>query len=196
MQFSELDKKIIYHLMYQSAPIPIGKLAGLCNVSSNTLRRRIPELNEQIYVNNLHIHMKRAIGCYLEKLGEDDVSDSSEREMQYQINRKRFYEDNYIRDFIIRYALSTNDYIPINELCDTLGYSYSELHRRLEEVNEYLGDFHLKLLAKRNYGFYIKGEEFYKRLCIVFMHKSFHSLSEQDQEKEKIHIDQVIQAER
>ncbi len=176
MKLDSLEEKIIYYLMLQSNPITIAKIADLCNVSVNSIRGRIPALNEKIRGENLEIVMKRSVGCTLQKLDVNTVRQGNS--MQYNINRAQFLSNSQRYDFIIRRLLCSHSYVQVLELCDMLYYSYSELHRDIGKANEWLARFHLKIVTVRNKGLIIKGDEFNKRICIVFQHKRYRYMAD------------------
>jgi|GEM_PF-4798862 len=185
MELDDLEKKIIYHLMMQSDPMTVARLADLCNVSSNSIRCRLPDLNRKIKSENLQIHMKRSVGCTLEKIHEEENSSERLNDLQFTINRSQFASQSPRCDFIIRRLLCSSSYVEISKLCSMLFYSYSELHRDISTANQQLKKFNLRIVTRRNRGLCVEGSEFHKRLCLAFQHKRFiHYLTPEQQAQE------------
>lgn len=69
--------------------------------------------------------------------------------------------------------LTASSYTTIDSLMNSLYCSKSTVLRTLDSTQLILDQFHLDLKNKRNYGLYIEGTEWSKRICLIFMHKVF-----------------------
>ena len=184
MKLDPLEERIIYHLMIQNGPITVAELADFCNVSANSIRNRIPYLNRKIFDSDLKIVMKRSVGCELHKISEEKNEEQKYYDLRFDLNRMHYTSRTDRIDVIIRRLLCSQEYLPIQTVCDMLYYSYSELHRDIASANEYLEKFNLKILTRRSKGLHIEGSEMNKRICLVFQHKRFRYLDEETKKNE------------
>lgn len=184
MKLDALEEKIIYHLMMQSGPTTVAKLADLCNVSANSIRNRIPYLNRKIKDDDLQIVTKRSVGCELQKLSEQRSEENKYHDLRFDLNRSNYISKTDRINIIIRRLLCTEGFFPLQAACDMLYYSYSELHRDISYANQYLEKFHLKIINKRSKGLQIVGNEMNKRVCMAFQHKRFRYLDEESKQRE------------
>ena len=63
--------------------------------------------------------------------------------------------------------IDCNNYLKIDDLCDELYLSRTQLKQSLKELREYLHDFDLTIATKAYYGMYLEGDEINKRRAIA-----------------------------
>lgn len=80
--------------------------------------------------------------------------------------------------YIIRFFLSHQDYVKLNELADEIYVSRSTLNADIREVKERLSYFHLQLVSRAGYGLKISGKEKDIRSCIAQYFYHFDSYDE------------------
>lgn len=189
----ETNQLIIAYLIQSTAPISTKKLALLCDISVNTLRKQISNLNTQLKRHGLSIVGKQALGCYLHI--EDPLSANLFiNRFRYNLRRSQFNDSqqDYRAHYIVRRLLSADRYISVQQLSQELFYSASSISRELTTVKNYLNSFQLNLKIKRNQGLYLEGDEFQKRLCILFQHKRFIRLTSEQKKHESAFAEMLI----
>ena len=189
----KLDQVIINNLLQQEAPISTKKLSLLCDVSINTLRRVLSNINERLEHQGLKIISKQSIGCYL-VIENEQLASSFLSHFKYDIKRNSYNinYDYYRAIYIIRKLLVTHKYISVDDICDELYYSQSTILRDVNSAQDYLKRFNLKIKVKRNQGLYIEGDEFKKRLLILFTHKMYMRLNDKQKKQEKEFADHLL----
>ncbi len=189
----KLDQIIINNLLQQEAPISTKKLSLLCDVSINTLRRVLSNINERLEHQGLKIISKQSIGCYL-VIENEQLASSFLSHFKYDIKRNSYNinYDYYRAIYIIRKLLVTHKYISVDDICDELYYSQSTILRDVNSAQEYLKRFNLKIKVKRNQGLFIEGDEFKKRLLVLFTHKMYMRLNDQQKLQEKEFADHLL----
>ncbi|MDD3923912.1 MAG: helix-turn-helix domain-containing protein [Erysipelotrichaceae bacterium] len=189
----KLDQIIINSLLQQDEPISSKRLSLLCGVSINTLRRALSTINERLIHQGLRIVSKQSIGCYL-VIENEQLASSFLSHFKYDIKRNSYNinYDFYRATYIIRRLLVSKRYISVDDICDELFYSQSTILRDINSAQEYLKRFNLKIKVKRNQGLYIEGDEFQKRICILFAHKMYMRLSLDQKKKEELFADHLL----
>lgn len=69
--------------------------------------------------------------------------------------------------YIIEQFLKSNDYIKMEDLCDAVFVSRKTLAADVKKVEEFFGEFQLKIERKPHYGMRLVGDEFQMRHCLV-----------------------------
>ena len=69
--------------------------------------------------------------------------------------------------YLFNRFIDCNNYLKIDDLCDELYLSRTQLKQSLKELREYLHDFDLTIATKAYYGMYLEGDEINKRRAIA-----------------------------
>lgn len=155
------------HLLELLALIPENeyqtsqKLSRKLKISEKTVRNRIRELNEELTKHGAKVDRKAGGGYSL--IVED-------RELFQEFLRQsqsRTYTENTQGRVaaLLKILLLQNDFLKVEELCDTLYISERTLSRDLHEVERILRGYHLKMEKRPYYGTRIIGLERDRRRC-------------------------------
>lgn len=182
---SELDKKILQKVITADTFLSGTYLSHLCNVSINTVRKEIDIINDFLKSHGCRIETRIAMGYSFvienQRLARPFIE-------QLLIDIRRFCYLNLAEQSktytIIRRLLSASGYVTIDTLTEELYCSKSTVLRNLDRVKEVLIPFHLELRARRNYGLYLEGREWDRRMALIWQHKIFIHLMEADRQKE------------
>ena len=183
---NDINQVIIYNLLQNEQPLSTKKLATLCDISINTLRKQITNLNLTLKPNGLQIISRQALGCYL-LIEDEDLANIYINRFKYNNKRKQYNiaNENYRANYIIRRLLTVDNYLPITKLSKELFYSTSSINRDLRYIKQLLKNFNLEVKVKRNQGISISGDEWNKRICIIYQQKIFVRLNKKLMNKEK-----------
>lgn len=159
-------------------------LAGRLNVSEKTVRTRLKELNAILMSHGALIHSKSSMGYQLVVENKDDF-----HRLTISLNKNSHVQrpttSNERVVFILANLLSRDDYIKLDELCDTYYVSRNTMTADLKKV-EYILHLHQLVLDRRpNYGIAVQGDEFDKRVCIANNLIRFNGFMNEDGEKEQ-----------
>jgi len=88
---------------------------------------------------------------FLEYLQQEETSQDDQVRIQYLINR----------------FVESNDYIKIDDLCDELFLSRTQLKQSLKETRKYFQEYGITINAKAHYGMYLDGDELNIRKAIA-----------------------------
>lgn len=175
--FSELDKLILYYMRKNPVSVSSKKLSLFCDVSVNTIKNEIISLNNDLTEYGCKIESKKSLGYFL-VISDQSKAETLFKSLRFDYKRNTYNKllENYRMHYIIRKLLVTSNYITIEYLCDNLYCSRSTVIRNINEAKEYLKEYDLKIKNKNKFGFYIEGNEWQKRLCLIYQHKLFRRL--------------------
>lgn len=170
------------YLKNRNQAVSCRTIALHCGCSINTIRKEIKFLDKDL---------RKDAGCSISSIksrGYLLVVDDEAKANAYFISNglqhnalanKDFNADQMYRSYyIIRRLLTTAHPISINRLCDELYCSRSTFLRSLKKCEAYLSLFQLTIKSIRNHGFIIHGNEYNKRICLIFQLKSFRKLDD------------------
>ncbi len=183
---SELDKLILQKIITSDTHLSGVFLSQLCNVSVNTIRKEIDIINDFLVDQGCLIETKIAAG-YNFVITDPDLANPFISDFLRDITRYKYLNlsESSKTYYIVRRLLTTSKYITIETLMDELYCSKSTILRNLALVKNVLEYFHLELKTKRNYGLYLEGSEWNKRICLIYQHKIFiHDLDPNRQKEE------------
>lgn len=172
---TDLDHKILQTVLQEGEPISSKKLAMLCGVAVNTIRKEITILNREISGQGLYIEMKSSVGAY-------PVIVDPERALPYMSQLRIFYNrsHNMSRQYsprvyaLTRRCLCAGAGLSVEKLCDEFYSSRSTILRELSEVREILRRFDLQLKNHRSsQGLTVEGSEWSIRQCLIHQHKVY-----------------------
>lgn len=139
-------------------------LAVQMNLSSKTLRNLIGELNTVLEKNGARIVSRRGMGYVLE-ITDLDVFQTLF--IRYGENQNIPTDSAGRVQFIVEQFLKNNDFIKIEDICDTVFVSRKTLAADIKKAEEFFEEFHLHIERKPHYGMRLVGEEFQFRQCIT-----------------------------
>lgn len=177
------QKAILMELMSQES-ISGTDLSGLIQMSTRTVRTLVKNINDEIdgaKIESGHFGYKLVIDdpeLLLTYLQQEDIPQDSESRFQYLFQR---FVDN-------------QEYIKIDDLCEEVYLSRTQLKQSLKEVRNYFKEYDLQILTKAHYGMYLKGTELNKRRAIAHFNQYQKDLSRYQQIK-KIVISSMANAE-
>lgn len=150
------QKTILIELMNHES-VSGENLASIIQMSTRTVRTIIKRINEDIVGANI---LSGSFGYQLEiqdpesfltYLQQDDASQDENSRFQYLL--KRF--------------IDSDDYIKIDDLCDELYLSRTQLKQSLKTLRQFLQDYDVEILTKSHYGMYLQGSELNIRRAIA-----------------------------
>ena len=147
---TELDHKILQTVLQEGEPISSKRLAMLCNVAVNTIRKEITILNREISGQGLYIEMKSSVGAY-PVIADPERAIPYINRLRIFYNRSRHMEKQYSSRVyaLTRRCLCAGSGLSIEKLCDEFFVSRSTILREMGEVREILSRFHLQLKNRR-----------------------------------------------
>lgn len=169
---TELDKSILQKVVTSDKPVSGGYLSRVCHVSVNTIRKEIGIINDYLKEYGCHIDTKIAIGYHF-IVDEEELALPFIDQLLRDISRFSYLNLAQRANvyYMARRLLIAARHIPIENFMDELYCSKSTVLRNIDHVREYLESFQIQLKVKRNYGFYLEGSEWLKRMCLIHQHK-------------------------
>ncbi|PGL72597.1 BglG family transcription antiterminator [Bacillus sp. AFS055030] len=161
--YNRLNK--IFTLLFTKSFVPQSELAELFNVSSRTIRNDINELNEELKKYHGQIILVRGQGYSLQR--KEILSEIHNRittESHHAYNHLETSEER-IKE-LLTLLLFSEDYLSLDELCDTLFVGRTTLLGYMRQIKGLLKKYNLTIKAKTNIGYKIFGDEKNIRSCI------------------------------
>lgn len=171
-EYNTRYKSLFLQLLRTEEYITSKTLSEILNVSIRTIKNDIKLIREEL-PENIYIISKPAKG-YLLKIEEDNLEKKLKDYFQiYQpktINTE--FDERVI--FILRYFMSKNEYIRMEELQYQLNTNTSNsLSKELKAVRKKLCNYNLRLKINTQRGMLIEGSEFNKMMLTVQLFKLF-----------------------
>lgn len=155
-KFTPRMQQIIRALLKEERPVPVKYLADQIHVSKRTVQRELEYLPKVLKKCGIEFCSRTGTGVWLEGNGENkarlleeledgtgfDASDRGER-------RKR----------LILEILKDKTLKKLYYYSDMFGVSEATVSSDLEDVEGWLGEYHLKIMRKPGYGIFIEGSE-------------------------------------
>lgn len=154
-----MDKKqkaIVMELMSQESISGID-LSSFIQMSTRTVRTLVKNINDEMQGAKIvsgHFGYKLVIEnpeLLLTYLQQDEMYENNESRLQYLFQR----------------FLDTKEYIKIDDLCEELYLSRTQLKQSLKELRSYFAKYDIHIMTKAHYGMYIEGSELNKRRAIA-----------------------------
>lgn len=164
---SKLQLQLIRHLLNAQNPLSSDVLAVVMGTTAKTIRSNIDSINEILKLTcGARIVSKTGIGYYLEVLDENEFWN-----FNHTFNSK-YFDDYLLPDvatarirYIIRRLLFSDGHIKIDRLADELYVSRTTVSGALKSVKAVLGEYHLELQQRANYGIRVTGQESHRRVA-------------------------------
>lgn len=190
---SKTNLLILYHLRKKNVPINSKTLASLCDVSVNTIKNQITQLNTSLEENGCYILSKKSIGYSL-VITDNNKYQSFIASLNFDPKRETYSNllESYRIHYLVRRFLISSTYLNLNKIADDLFYSHSTILRDLNMAKNHLENYGLTIATKYNHGSYLTGNEWNKRLCLIAQHKLFKKLDMSYQETEISFINEFM----
>lgn len=174
---TDIDQEVFKQIVQADDFISSLNLSTICNVSINTIRKTVDNINIFLCDKGCYIDSKISSGYRLQ-ITDPDIAIEFIQQTLAEIDRFHYLDVNNLSSayIILEKLLTTNDYISVEKLTNSMYCSKSTILRIMENVKLIAASYHLQLKSKRNYGFYIEGSEWMIRNCLIFLEKAaFHS---------------------
>ena len=142
----------------------INHMAEELKVTTRSVRTYIKQLNENLGEDIAQIIYVKGYGYKLEIKNKDAF------ELLFEENKKISFDFN-VKDERILYLLDFftefNDVITIDQLAEQISVGRTTIVNDIKSTREILNEYNLDLIKKQNYGMWLKGNEFDKRLLLI-----------------------------
>ena len=142
----------------------INYIAEELNVTTRSIRTYIKQLNDNLGEDIAQIIYVKGHGYKLE------IKNNEIFELLFEENRKISFDFN-VKDERILYLLDffteLDEVITIDQLADKLSVGRTTIINDIKSVREILKEYNLDLIKKQNFGMWLKGNEFDKRLLLL-----------------------------
>lgn len=171
---SEIDKEIFREIILSDGYVSSINLATICNVSINTIRKSVDNINDFLSDKYCYIDSKISSGYCLVFTNKEKAIDFIDQAID-NIERFRYLDASNLSSAyrIVFLLFSSSNCVSVDKIANYLYCSRSTVVRILDNVKIILKKFSLELKNKRNDGFYIEGNEFSKRNCLSFLEKVY-----------------------
>jgi transcriptional antiterminator len=157
--------QIINILLNSKEPVTADYIAEEIGVSNKTIRNDLKEIDEQIKDMDISIIRKPGIGISL--VGSESVKIQLLNQLDGETYVIEPYSPEDRVNYILKRLFMSNTSTTIKELADELYVSRVTVHKDLEEVEDWLGQYNLKLIKKTNYGIEVYGKEDDQRSAVA-----------------------------
>ena len=142
----------------------INHMAEELKVTTRSVRTYIRQLNENLGEDIAQIIYVKGYGYKLE------IKNKEAFELLFEENKKISFDFN-VKDERILYLLDFftefNDVITIDQLAEQISVGRTTIVNDIKSTREILNEYNLDLIKKQNYGMWLKGNEFDKRLLLI-----------------------------
>ena len=142
----------------------INHMADELKVTTRSVRTYIKQLNENLGEDIAQIIYVKGYGYKLE------IKNKEAFELLFEENKKISFDFN-VKDERILYLLDFftefNDVITIDQLAEQISVGRTTIVNDIKSTREILNEYNLDLIKKQNYGMWLKGNEFDKRLLLI-----------------------------
>lgn len=196
-RLNSIQLKLLNYLYRLKEPVSAQFLANNLGVSSKTIRNYLNNLNKDINQNDFVIESKTGRGYKLIIFNQQNFSQFIQENMFSNSSNIMNPTQNDRAHFIIRYLLSNENYIKIEEFEDLLYVNRITIKHSIDLAKEILGKFKLEIVTKSRYGIKIKGSEHDFRLIINYEYGNYSTglliSSAQEEYGRSYHFDSDIQ---
>lgn len=152
------------------------KLSEMVRVTDRTIKGDIRELSNLAYDLGARIISHKGRGYCLE-VEDEDVFKNAYEQLEYHFYSNYINEnvtENRVID-ILRLLVSSDEYLTVDDIADEIFVAKSSIREEMVEVNRKLEMFNLSLKKKHDDGPMLKGNEFNRRLLMLYIYdNSFH----------------------
>ena len=149
-----------------NSPITVGQLSKELNVSPRSVRYDLEEIEDWLKNKNLRMNKKPRIGVWVE--GETQIKNQLLAEFT-EVDILDYYSREQRMKLLLFNLLSKKEPVIVKEFEIDLKVSESTILRDLEQLEEVLRPFDLRLNRKPNIGIWIEGNEWEKRIRLYHL---------------------------
>ncbi|NTW71366.1 MAG: PRD domain-containing protein [Eubacteriaceae bacterium] len=161
----ELNLEILSMLIECKEPLTAEDIAGKTGKSSRTIRTYLKEIAEILQEDGIALVRKPNVGIYL--LAEENERKCLKDKYIRRVNKCEVYDSKYRKDYILEILLVNKFKYTMQMFADDLYCCKSTIANDFEAVDEWLTKHKLKLVRKKNRGFWIEGTEIEFRSAIM-----------------------------
>lgn len=154
VSFTRRQRKIIKVLLEGQATAE--KLASILGVSRRTILRDLPGLSDKLKAYGIKLQRKSGKGISLE--GESDSLENLKRDIEEAYQDERVTQEER-QKLIILFLLENKGPQKLYSLAKEFGVTEATISNDLDEVEEVLSEYGLKLVRRPGLGVFIKGPE-------------------------------------
>lgn len=172
---NDIEQDVFKQIVQADDFISSANLSTICNASINTIRKTVENINEQLKDKGCYIDSKISSGYRLQ-ITDPDIAISFINQTISEIERFSYLDTSNLSSayIILEKLLTSSDYISVEQLTSSMYCSKSTVLRIMNNVKLIASAYNLELKSKRNYGFYIDGNEWAIRNCLSFLEKVSH----------------------
>ncbi|WP_019120435.1 BglG family transcription antiterminator [Brevibacillus massiliensis] len=163
MRFSSRQKMILAKLLEAPHEITIREIAEEIDVSTRTVHRELDELTQALASYHLNLIKKIGVGVQLEGAPEDK---ERLREDLFRTTADDF-TPNERKIIILCSLLEAVEPVKLVSLAYDLKVTTATVSHDLDELEEKIGQYGMRLVRRRGYGIELQGSETAKRLAIT-----------------------------
>lgn len=137
-------------------PITVSAIADKLNLSSRTVLREIPKIEEWLYENGFEFIKKPGVGLVINESLENQQLILELLEVE---NIQKEYTKEERKRIILGELLVSKEPLKLFYFTSQLKVSEGTLSNDLDGVEEYIKNFNIKLIRRQGLGIYLEGEE-------------------------------------
>lgn len=183
MQISVRQQQMIIMLLRESDGITIAKIADEIQTSTRTVHRELPEIEPLMEQYGLHLMKRSGVGLILqgsdqdkERLHQaldqamqhssDHLWNQGQHQGSFHVTQREFTPEER-RIIILCTLLAANEPIKLFLLAHNLKVAVPTISHDLDQLEDWVKGFQLKLVRRRGYGIELKGMEAAKRKAMT-----------------------------
>lgn len=161
---NNLQEKVIRAMVDMYGFYSIEELSEMTNISVSSIKHSLGDIAEQIEEYGARLLRVPRKGICMVASDKEREKIVEELDSYANSNPESFvYRKNYILDILFNFPANYTIGLFSEELC----VSRQVIQKDLNEIKEYLKQFHLKLIKRRNRGIEILGHEFDFRQALI-----------------------------
>lgn len=137
-------------------PITISTIAEILNVSSRTVLRELPKIEEWLYENGFKFIKKPGVGLIIDESLENQQLILELLEVE---KVQKEYNKEERKRIILSELLIAKEPLKLFYFTNQLKVSEGTLSNDLDEIEEFLKSFEIKLIRRQGVGIYLDGNE-------------------------------------
>ncbi len=175
VMLNDIEQDVFKQIVQAEDFVSSANLSTICNTSINTIRKTVENINEHLKDKGCFIDSKISFGYRLQ-ITDPDIAISFINQTISEIERFSYLDTSNLSSayIILERLLSSNNYISVEQLTNSMYCSKSTVLRIMNNVKLIASAYNIELKSKRNYGFYIDGNEWDIRNCLSFLEKVSH----------------------
>ena len=156
-QYKRLN--MMFHHISKNEYTPVSNLQSLLNISDRTIRNDIQEINSILSAYGAMVKLKRNYGYYIEVSDDKKYSEFLNTFKQHDNKRMNIDSSTERIKYILNVLLSSDDYISLDDLSETVFISKNTLNKYIKTIKEIITGYDLEYITKPSLGVKIIGSE-------------------------------------